>query len=97
MDRKGEKQGEQFEVDSGRHLRSHGPPGAGVFRDTQLSLYFTESHFKMQKNVTAATSTFLKVQVKLLEATGAQRDLSLGMDFLVFLSASNDSHLRGIP
>lgn len=48
------------------------------------------------QNATAATSTFLKVQVKRLEATEAQRDLSLEMDFLVFLSASNDSHLRGI-
>lgn len=84
-----------FEVNPGQHLRSHRPPVAGILCDMQLSLHFTESHFKMQ-NATAATSTFLKVQVKRLEATESQRDLSLEMDFLVFLSASNDSHLRGI-
>lgn len=84
-----------FEVDSGQHLRSHGPPVAGILYDMWLSLYFTESHFKMQ-NVPAATSTFLKVQVKQLEVTETQWDPRLGMDFLILLSASNDSHLQGL-
>lgn len=48
------------------------------------------------RNVTAATSTFLQVQAKLLEATEAQQAPSLGMDFLLFVSASNDSHLWSI-
>lgn len=85
-----------FEVDSGQHLRSHGP--RGLESSVICSYPFTSRKVISRcKNVTAATSAFLKVQVKLLEATEAQRDLSLGMDFLVFLSASNDSHLRGIP